>query len=74
MRQTETLARGGAANPATPPRRGGKDADTLALESDLAEVLGLPVEIRDAGGAGEIRIRYASLEQLDDVCRRLSRA
>ena len=25
------------------------------------------------GGAGEVRIRYASLEQLDDVCRRLSR-
>jgi ParB family chromosome partitioning protein len=74
VRQTETLARGGgAANPAAPSRRGGKDADTLALESDLAEVLGLPVEIRDAGGAGEVRIRYASLEQLDDICRRLSR-
>ena len=74
VRQSETLARGGgAANPATPPRRGGKDADTLALESDLAEVLGLPVEIRDGGGAGEVRIRYASLEQLDDICRRLSR-
>jgi ParB family chromosome partitioning protein len=75
VRQTETLARGGvAANPGAPTRRGGKDSDTLALESDLAEVLGLPVEIRDAGGAGEVRIRYASLEQLDDICRRLSRS
>jgi ParB family chromosome partitioning protein len=73
VRQAETLARGGGANPATPSRRGGKDADTLALESDLAEVLGLPVEIRDAGGTGEVRIRYASLEQLDEVCRRLTR-
>jgi ParB family chromosome partitioning protein len=73
VRQAENLARGGAANPATPSRRGGKDADTLALESDLAEVLGLPVEIRDAGGAGEVRIRYSSLEQLDDICRRLTR-
>ncbi|HLY80652.1 MAG TPA: ParB/RepB/Spo0J family partition protein [Caulobacteraceae bacterium] len=74
VRQSETLARGGAgASPAAPARRGGKDADTLALESDLAEVLGLPVEIRDAGGAGEVRIRYSSLEQLDDICRRLSR-
>ena len=45
----------------------------MALEDDLSEVLGLPVEIKDAGGAGEIRIRYKTLEQLDDLCRRLTR-
>jgi len=73
VRQTENLARGGGASAYAPPRRGGKDADTIALETDLAEVLGLPVEIRDAGGTGEVRIRYASLEQLDEVCRRLTR-
>ena len=27
--------------------------------------------IRDKGGAGELRIRYTTLEQLDDFCRRL---
>jgi ParB family chromosome partitioning protein len=68
VRQAETLARGRAASP-----RKRKDADTAALENDLSEVLGLKVEIRDAGGAGELRIRYASLEQLDDLCRRLTR-
>jgi ParB family chromosome partitioning protein len=68
VRQAETLAR---ARPAAPRKR--KDADTAALENDLSEVLGLVVEIRDAGGAGELRIRYASLEQLDDLCRRLTR-
>jgi ParB family chromosome partitioning protein len=73
VRQTENLARGGGASGYAPPRRGGKDADTIALETDLAEVLGLPVEIRDVGGAGEVRIRYASLEQLDEICRRLTR-
>jgi ParB family transcriptional regulator, chromosome partitioning protein len=73
VRQTETLARGGAA-PYPGSRNTSKDADTLALESDLAEVLGLPVEIRDDGGVGEVRIRYASLEQLDEICRRLSRS
>ena len=73
VRQTETLARGGAA-PYPGNRSTGKDADTLALESDLAEVLGIPVEIRDAGGVGEVRLRYATLEQLDEICRRLSRA
>ena len=68
VRQAETLARG---RPAAP--RKSKDTDTAALENDLSEVLGLRVEIRDAGGAGELRIRYASLEQLDDLCRRLTR-
>ncbi len=79
VRQTEVLARK-ASDAATPgkgpsPRRPkGKDADTRALEDDLAEVLGLEVEIKDAGGAGELRIKYATLEQLDDLCRRLTRA
>jgi len=80
VRQTEILARqageaGGSAKaaPARKPKPG-KDADTRALEADLAEVLGLDVEIRDAGGVGELRIRYATLEQLDDLCRRLTRA
>ncbi len=72
VRQTETLARGRAPLPPA-PKRGKKDADTLALEHDLADVLGLPVEIRDAGGVGEVRLRYSSLEQLDDLCRRLTR-
>ncbi len=50
-----------------------KDADTRALESNLANALGLKVEIaHKANGAGEVRIFYKTLEQLDDVCRRLS--
>ena len=53
--------------------RQAKDHDTASLESDLSEVLGLDVEIRDRGGIGELRIKYATLEQLDDLCRRLTR-
>jgi ParB family chromosome partitioning protein len=64
----------GAPQTAAPGRRSGKDADTLALEADLAEVLGLDIDIRDKNGAGELRIRYKTLEQLDDLCRRLSRS
>jgi ParB family chromosome partitioning protein len=71
-RQAEALVR--APGKPRPAGRVAKDADTLALETDLSEVLGLKVEIRDANGAGEVRIQYASLEQLDDVCRRLSRS
>ena len=50
-----------------------KDADTRALEADLSEVLGIDVEIIDADGSGEVRLHYATLEQLDDLCRRLTR-
>lgn len=52
--------------------RSTKDTDTLALESDLSDVLGLDVEVVDRGGVGELRIKYATLEQLDELCRRLT--
>jgi len=76
VRQAEALAkrtRGAPATPSKAARASGKSADTAALESDLAEVLGLKVDIRDTGGAGEMRVAYQSLEQLDDLCARLMR-
>lgn len=83
VREAEALARkaanpegpvgGRAARPAIGGARG-KDADTRALEEDLADVLGLEVAIDDRGGVGELRIRYATLEQLDELCRRLTRS
>lgn len=48
-----------------------KDADTRALEKSLSDLLGLSVVIEHKGGKGSVRIDYASLEQLDDICRRL---
>jgi ParB family chromosome partitioning protein len=74
VRQAEALAkRAAGAEEASRAARQAKrkSADTMALERDLSEQLGLKVEIADRDGKGEIRIRYASLEQLDDVCRRL---
>ncbi|MDF1733231.1 MAG: ParB/RepB/Spo0J family partition protein [Minwuia sp.] len=50
-----------------------KDADTAALEQSLADALGLKVEIRHKGTKGEVRIAYRTLEQLDEVCQRLTR-
>jgi ParB family chromosome partitioning protein len=53
----------------------GKDPDTAALEKQLADKLGLQVEIHDRGDkGGQVTIRYRTLEQLDEVCRRLSRS
>jgi ParB family chromosome partitioning protein len=77
VRQTEALARA-AARPAAPPRTArpaGKDADTRALEADLSAALRLPVSIehRPGGAAGELRIRYASLDELDGLCQLLTR-
>ena len=45
-----------------------KDSDALALERLLAELLGMPVEIDVKGEGGSIRIEYADLEQLDEIC------
>lgn len=54
-------------------KKAGKDADTRALEQDLREALGLEVEIAPQGsaGAGKMVLSYQSLDQLDDLCRRL---
>ena len=78
VRQAEALARKTQPpSPSSPRVRSrslakAKDADTQALEQDLSDALGLTVEIVDQGGAGEVRVRYASLEQLDGLCQRLS--
>lgn len=49
-----------------------KDADTRALEHRLSEALGLSVVIAHRGEqGGELKLSYRTLEQLDDLCRRL---
>ena len=74
VRQTEALVRDDQAGPKTPsaPKvRPQQNADTLSLEQDLQEALGLNVKLDDRGGKGELRLAYASLEQLDELCRKL---
>jgi ParB family chromosome partitioning protein len=53
--------------------RAEKDPNTLALEKRLSDALGLNVSIEHRGNGGELKIRYRSLDQLDDVSRRLER-
>lgn len=80
VRETEKLVSKRAAPAEPPPRsRAGRgsaqtedDADAAALASDLSEALGLDVTIRLATPtSGALLISYRTLEQLDDVCRRL---
>ena len=74
VRQADQLVRdaaGGAgkkAKKAKPP----KDPDTLSLERDLSNMLGLKVEIGFKGGKGSLTVHYGSLDQLDDILHRLS--
>ena len=50
-----------------------KDADTKSLERNIAESLGLTVSIDHKGDAGgKVLINYKTLEQLDEICRRLA--
>jgi ParB family transcriptional regulator, chromosome partitioning protein len=55
----------------SPSKKTEKDPDTRALEKALEDVLGLGVSIMHGARGGELRIKYRTLEQLDDICLRL---
>ncbi len=77
VREAEGLSRSEAEAKGKPPStaKAQKDTDTLALEKQLGELLGLKVEIVNKGRAGgTLTVRYKTLEQLDDVCNRLVKA
>jgi ParB family chromosome partitioning protein len=77
VRQIEAIAQEQAeraGKSAKPRRRVVKDADTFTLEKRLSDALGLAVAIEHRGKGGELRIRYKTLDQLDEVIRRLERA
>ena len=76
VRETENLAQKQAQSEATGDKptksaKASKDADTLALEKTLSDVLGLKVTIDHKERGGKLEIKYRTLEQLDDVCQRL---
>ncbi len=50
------------------------DPDRAAVEADLAERLGLRVEISFNGTGGVVKLRYQTLDQLDHIVERLGRA
>lgn len=61
-----------SSNAVTPKPVAVKDADTRALEKRLSDALGLKVAIDHRGEGGSITVRYSTLDQLDEVIRRLS--
>jgi ParB family transcriptional regulator, chromosome partitioning protein len=77
VRSAEAMAQQSIAQPSTRPKsaKTAKNADLKALEKQLGDALGLVVEVtHKANGAGEVRIRYKSLDQLDEITRRLGSA
>lgn len=73
VRQAEDLSqkRESSPKPKTGPQE--KDADTLALEREIGERLGLKVTLSHKGEGGKLEIKYQSIEQLDMVVDRLTR-
>lgn len=75
VRETEQLAKSPKIKSLkTAKRPSQKDADTKALEGDIAANLGMKVAIDHAQGkeSGKITISYKSLEQLDNLCQILT--
>jgi ParB family transcriptional regulator, chromosome partitioning protein len=74
VRATERLVKRRAAQPQAKPPRRGSDADTAALEHELAIALGLRVNLTPKRRGGSLTLHYASLEQLDRLLTLLRRA
>ncbi len=76
VRQAESLAQSAKRGPsAGAGKKPGKDPDTIALEHDLSNMLGLRVTIKfrgESAKAGSVTINYATLDQLDDILQRLN--
>jgi len=71
VRQAEHRSK---AKPAKAHKPAVDDVDVRDVESQLSNVLGLKVQLIHKGDkGGEVRISYKTLEQLDDVIRRLKK-
>jgi ParB family transcriptional regulator, chromosome partitioning protein len=74
VRQVEALAKERANEPdKSVKKRAAKNADTVALERRLSNALGLTVTVDHRSKGGALHIQYRSLDQLDEVVRRLER-
>jgi ParB family chromosome partitioning protein len=66
------IGTGPAPRAAAAPARAPKDPNTVALEQDITNRLGLRVSINVQGQGGTLSIQYQTLDQLDEVIERLT--
>lgn len=72
VREAESLAKKMASDVNKVVKRKEPDRDVLRLQEDLADELGVYVKIQEGRkGSGTVKIRYSSLDQLDDIIARL---
>jgi ParB family chromosome partitioning protein len=77
VRQTEALAHEEGVperapqKPRTSSPKAAKDADTIALEKRVSDVLGLKVSVDHRDPGGTVIIKYRDLDQLDEILKRL---
>jgi ParB family transcriptional regulator, chromosome partitioning protein len=72
VREAEQLVKRLSAEVKKPAKKVAQDRDVLRLQENLAEQLGAAVQIQTGrGGAGTLKIRYSSLDQLDDIIAKL---
>jgi len=72
VRDTEQLVKRLSGDAVKPQKAPPKDKDVLRLQEELAENLGADVQIdASKNGAGTLKIRYASLDQLDAIIAKL---
>ena len=73
VREAEELARKNQNAPNNKKQTNDIDADTRALEKTLSQALGLKTLIKHKGlKGGAIQIQYKTLDQLDDIIRKIS--
>ncbi len=71
VRDVEALGTSAGRRTSAGGRKPTKDADTRALEKSLTDRIGLSVTIDHKSHGGHVTVAYKTLEQLDDIVRRL---
>lgn len=73
VREAEDLTREGSKKKTKgKAKKSSKGADTLALEEEMTDRLGMKLEIEGKGHKGKVIIHYKDFDQLDEVIHRLS--
>ena len=74
VRQVEEMARQQGKDKGKAIQAPKKEADTVAMEKQVSDALGLAVAVDHGNKGGAVHIKYRNLDQLRDIVRRLVRA
>ncbi len=72
VREAENIRRAKGRQTSGPVLGHHENTDIVAIEKSLSEVLGMNVKIKDTYNGGILSIQFLSLEQLDEIIKRLA--